>query len=555
MKILKSTFRVSLVSLLLLANITAGQNKFIENSFPVKNTTHATAIPGGWIVPFNSEDCSRNWIVKYDAFSGANKKFYEADTVGYPSFVISDIIRLPSGAFICGGIAGLGNDVGPYSYPYIYKIKSSGEILWQAAFSVKINDSMGPIYPIKVITAPDGSIYCWTKYSFLGKTDSAGHKLWIKHISGVTDIAWTSKGLTASYNNGLTLLDTAGNVIKVYYRVSISEITGLENGTNGSFYAMNANNIYRLDSTFQVTDSFQFNGYGSGSVTPPIVNYADDSGYYFAHGNSIKTFDLKGNLKWTNYLPSNCTISGLATNGKQLAVTGTTITSGFIKTYDYNGNTEPINRDIKVGHITSLLNKMRSTSSIDGYVISTMDVPIQNTGAEKIDSFYFFSKGPLSSPYYSCTDEYLQAFHNLNLSPGDTTTLHITINRYWSTPNSTSYALSVYLYSSSTNGKLDSDPSNDLSSYSTIVLGIDKNSPDLSSVQIYPNPSTNILHIDNNTGLNTIISVSDITGKEIMSITNPKNEFEIDISGWPTGIYFVKAWNGNGIKVEKLVKE
>jgi len=554
MKILKSPFRLSFAIFILLCKVAFGQN-FIENSFPIKTTTHATSIPGGWVLPMNSGDCSMNWILKYDAATGRTTKFFEADSLSIESFMIDDIIRLPSGSFICGGYSDLDNDAGTLIYPYVYKMNPSGKILWQVPISIKPSDPETPVNPIRLVSAPNGYIYILTRYCFLVKIDSLSNIIFIKHESGINDIAWTSKGLTAAYNNGLTLLDTNGNVIKVYYRVSGSKITGLENGTDGKFFAMNANDIYSLDSTFRITDSVQFTGYGTGVMTPPIITYADDSGYYFAHSNSIKAFDNKNNLKWTNYLPSDCNVSGLVSNGNQLAVTGTSEVSGFIKTYDQNGNTAPLTRDVEIIKLTPIKVSMHTVGLNFNEVSTQMNVIIQNKGSETIDSFYLVSEGPLASPNYSCSDEYIQSFHHLNLAPGDSTTLNIEFKRTWDAPTGYPYNLNVKMYATAPNGKLNMLETNAASNYSTTVSGINENQHLLSNINVYPNPATNFLHIDNNTGSNSTISLSDITGKQIMILTNQKDQSDMDVSGLPTGIYFVKVWNENGVKIEKVVKD
>ena len=556
MKILNSPFRVTLALFILLANLATGQN-FIENSFPVKNTTHATAIPGGWVVPMNSGDCRPNKILEISNGGIIYRQINTADSAGFPSIYIDDIVRTSSGNFICAGLADDQADVESFLYPYIFKMDSNGRILWQTMFSVgQHTNASGHSAFTRVILAPDGSIYGVTRDGFIGKTDSLGSIKWMKSFKGANDITWVSKGLIIA-SNRITLLDTAGNTIKKYSPIlNGANLSRLINGTKGRFYAIDSNYIYTLDSDIKATDSFKFSTYATGSINNFIVNYADDSGYYFAEGNILKGFDVKGNLKWINSLPVDCNTLGLSTDGHQIAVTGSTATSAFIKTFNViGGNTIGIPRDIRIIRLKPVNTSMHMVQPNFSAVVSKIDVTVQNENSETIDSFYLFSHGPLSSPYYFCSDEYIASFHNLNLASGDTVTLHVTIGRTWNAPQGTPYSLSIKLFTSSPNGKLDNIPSNDTASYSTTVLGINETHVENQSINIYPNPASNIIHIDNNFELNTSISLSDITGKEIMTIANPKNQFDLDVSNLPGGIYFVKVWNEDGMKVEKIVKD
>jgi endonuclease I len=75
------------------------------------------------------------------------------------------------------------------------------------------------------------------------------------------------------------------------------------------------------------------------------------------------------------------------------------------------------------------------------------------------------------------------------------------------------------------------------------------------SVSIYPNPTSSSIHISINTNINKSyeLSLFKSDGANIFTKFNNSKEEEIDFSGLPDGVYFVKLKNDNFSKVEKIV--
>jgi hypothetical protein len=67
---------------------------------------------------------------------------------------------------------------------------------------------------------------------------------------------------------------------------------------------------------------------------------------------------------------------------------------------------------------------------------------------------------------------------------------------------------------------------------------------------MYPNPATNVLHILNKEKI-SLIEVYNTAGQFQFST----NQSVIDISGLDKGVYFLKAWSGNGSVSQKFIKE
>ena len=75
-------------------------------------------------------------------------------------------------------------------------------------------------------------------------------------------------------------------------------------------------------------------------------------------------------------------------------------------------------------------------------------------------------------------------------------------------------------------------------------------------LSIYPNPSSQITIETPATRLkNASLTISNINGQQLITqqITEPKTE--INISHLPSGVYFVKVWDDERVKVGKVVKE
>lgn len=78
-----------------------------------------------------------------------------------------------------------------------------------------------------------------------------------------------------------------------------------------------------------------------------------------------------------------------------------------------------------------------------------------------------------------------------------------------------------------------------------------KSPDDLVSFKFYPNPTTNSFEITSQAPVE-LVTITDISGKEIKSFIGQK--FEYDISNLTKGIYFVKVKSNGKVNIVKLVK-
>jgi hypothetical protein len=79
---------------------------------------------------------------------------------------------------------------------------------------------------------------------------------------------------------------------------------------------------------------------------------------------------------------------------------------------------------------------------------------------------------------------------------------------------------------------------------------------DLLNISIYPNPASNIVNVNfsNMPETGTKITLMDINGKEIISRMAENMNESMDIQHLPAGMYLIKTWLNNNLKIHKLIK-
>jgi hypothetical protein len=113
---------------------------------------------------------------------------------------------------------------------------------------------------------------------------------------------------------------------------------------------------------------------------------------------------------------------------------------------------------------------------------------------------------------------------------------------------------SIYINAHTTgnpNGEIRSQISDESYCYLNST-GIDMNESK-SFINIYPNPSTSNLIVENFSGKNTQVKIYNNIGVLLFD-SNVANMQNIDISSWSNGIYLIECSNEDGIHFEKLIK-
>ncbi len=78
----------------------------------------------------------------------------------------------------------------------------------------------------------------------------------------------------------------------------------------------------------------------------------------------------------------------------------------------------------------------------------------------------------------------------------------------------------------------------------------------LGNLPVYPNPTTGACYIDaGRVSTNASVLVCNMLGAVVYSAPVMEVQHRIDMSGLPTGVYFVRLFSGNDVRVGKVVKE
>jgi len=82
-----------------------------------------------------------------------------------------------------------------------------------------------------------------------------------------------------------------------------------------------------------------------------------------------------------------------------------------------------------------------------------------------------------------------------------------------------------------------------------------KNVVTKNELTLYPNPAENsfTIKLPNHQPEFLQIEIYDLTGRSVLISTNQHSDHPVNVENLITGIYFVKAFNGNGIFSGKLV--
>ena len=74
--------------------------------------------------------------------------------------------------------------------------------------------------------------------------------------------------------------------------------------------------------------------------------------------------------------------------------------------------------------------------------------------------------------------------------------------------------------------------------------------------EIDPNPTSVSLNVKLNSGKNqeSTVSITDVSGKQVLSATKNSDEFTLDVSSLSKGVYIISINNSNGLKTKRFVK-
>jgi hypothetical protein len=76
----------------------------------------------------------------------------------------------------------------------------------------------------------------------------------------------------------------------------------------------------------------------------------------------------------------------------------------------------------------------------------------------------------------------------------------------------------------------------------------------LFEIRTFPNPAENVFKVTVYGSETYFVELLNISAKVLVNKTVKKNEFNIDISPYSSGIYFLKISNGIDFRIKQIVK-
>ncbi len=496
-----------------------------------------------------SNGSSDAFLVKYDA-SG---NFVWAKSWGGASNEIAKKIAIShSGSIYVSGTFSSTTDFDPNSgilnlNPigsndiFISKFDTSGNIKWAKQLGGASNEDLG-----NMVLDNIGNIICTGNFLttadfdpgagmanliskgaediFISKLDSNGNYVWVKQIGGKRmDLGFSV--CTDNLGNIITTgcfadtvdFDPNSGIINLFSKGFYADIFIIKYDPNGNYIWAKQIGGYIKQTGLVITTDANNNIYNLGKFTDS-ADFDPNAGEYilhsFASGESHYLLKLTpaGNLIWASNFdgaseitPKNITID----KNKNLYVVG-----DFWETVDFNPSAD----------------SFKISSNSDSYDIFML----------KLDSMGKFiwvnSFGGTSDD--NCNAIKIDNDENIYSTGGYQKDVDFD-------PSTSSFILSAGLLSDIYIQKLSQNPT-------SIKKLVEKY-----NFAIYPNPSTGIFTIQFNNKEKILgLEIYSSTGILVFNTSNITPTLEIDISGFSTGSYFVKARTENGlIMTQKIVKQ
>jgi hypothetical protein len=90
--------------------------------------------------------------------------------------------------------------------------------------------------------------------------------------------------------------------------------------------------------------------------------------------------------------------------------------------------------------------------------------------------------------------------------------------------------------------------------YTTDLVGLEESPSKEPKLSAYPNPARDKLMVrPGNGGILTHIKLTNSIGQTVYSKNSQRNEIQVDISGWLSGIYLLEASSAEGREVMKVI--
>jgi hypothetical protein len=518
----------------------------------------------GWIAAGNTLSYG---LVEYDIQVirfDKNSNILWSKRIGGPDADLAEGIALADdGGFV---IAGSHSDGCCNSEYYIFKLNSSGNLIWTLVFGDTGHDKLSSVES----TNDDGFIVCGeggfgpgSPDILVAKISSSGNLLWHKAIKGSNsdigfhaiqslDNGYIITGNTFSYGNGnsdafLCKLDSAGNFLwfKSYgtpftnYGIDLVETSDSDVVVVG----FSANSSFTDENLFLMKTDFSGNQlwlheYGSPFILEraraiaksPDGGYAITGELFGCPSTNFETFLFKTLADGTCPTCTTSTISYLTTSSTPAILTGTTT------------------------YTTGILSVI---SPIKQNVISNMtDCSLINTPLP-VDLLFFNGEAEanLNLLYWSTANEYNNDYFTLLKSQnGVDFQLLDKITGAGNSNQTLNYQYTDFHPFIGTNYyRLQQTDYDGKTSFSKII-SIDNTYSELNNVLFYPNPANEFIQvIFSQPDEVSTVEILNTIGQTVLFSNNYVMQAKIDISHLPRGFYFLKTKIDGEFSLQKLV--
>jgi len=235
----------------------------------------------------------------------------------------------------------------------------------------------------------------------------------------------------------------------------------------------------------------------------------------------------------------NFGISSFTVDGDDIYFVGIMKVNGGIRYHYVQKRTiglpfEPTRQDISID--TFAVNQINE-QEWDNY---SYTITLRNNGTEPINAFAISSQ---TLPIFDNSFSYIRKHFDRNLEPNESLTFTDTISIYFK-PNQITVKVTGVNYG------IDSNPEND--SYTADVTSLSNNTVSNLNIEIYPNPTSNLLHIKGDIDRNSEIQIYDLAG-QLVKYERVSYDI-ISLKNITDGIYNVKISDGLDTEVLRFVK-
>ncbi len=443
-------------------------------------------------------------------------------------------------------------------YSFLTKCDTLGNVMWVKYYDASL------FYNVSMKRFVNGDLLMIGS-DIIIRSDNMGNIIWAKQFSGITGVPMNSYVITsdggvamAAYTQiigDLTLdivkLDSIGNVSwsmktpVIQYRPSSNRIIECSDG--GFLISCNVYDsigyiravIIKTDLSGNIVWTKSIDGSGYTEVLE--IFETSDGNYLFSGfnsgGTSIFKLDTFGTLMWSKLYGQNYELDFNKMYEKQ---NGNLILAGSCK--------DSLSRDIlfmTTDSVGDIVNAIAYSADLYGYVHNIMKTADNGYIALCRDG-YWDGIGPFESNFieiikmdsalesacnsrivnYTIVNQTLSSGLGINLTPSAVTLNPVSINSFPNQMTTIYVCKSIYVED----------------------LLID----DL--VDLYPNPSINKVNLEISSGRIQNVSIYDLSGKQLNSISIKSSTLEIDVSTLAHGLYFLNGFSDQGIFRKRFVK-